>query len=303
MGAMVWVLGWSLAAAGGSVNVAPDVLALMPPQGDAQKVQQAAAVLGAAVERWSRWPRVPPLQVDALNLVEGGPALLSCLGEDTCALAAARAMQARRVLFVRFSGRGVAMALFDAVEKKTTRAAADEDSPRAVELVVARLLDPAHASGVVEAPGQDSLMVDGARRSTPVALEAGPHVVRWTADAAEETVWVPPGGTVVLQTPTAQARGVRSRWPGVVLAAVGVGCAVASLPVLLGAGAFLGGALERRWTASQPQRLGGSAALGAFVEWQAVMMERGALVLAGLGAALAVGAVVWGVAAAVTLVL
>lgn len=296
------LLGWTLTTAGAANVLPPDVLATMPPQGDAQQVARLGPALTAAVERWSRWPRVPALQVDALNLVEGGPALLSCLGEDACAMAAARALQARHVLFVRFSPQGISAALFDAESKRTSRAAASEDSPRAVELVVARLMVPALAMGTLEAPLGTALEVDGAAAVAPFNVEAGAHTVR-VAGGAPQQVWVPPGGAVVLALSTADADSPapRRRWPTLVLGGLAAGLVGVAVPVLLASGGLWGAATERHWTASQPERVGGSGVLRAYVEWQAVMLERAAGVSLAVAVALLLGAGLVGGSAVISL--
>jgi hypothetical protein len=239
-----------------------------------------APVLDEVLAHWSRWPRVPQLELEGLGMIAGSDSVMACTGDDACSQDAARQANARYVLFTRVEEHGFFAALYDATDRKLLARSTEAGVPDAsmVERVVARTLAPERALGTLRVEGAQSADIDGTRMALPASLGAGVHHVV-VAGGEPRDVVIPLRGEVVV---VPQAAAPRARFPGPVMMALGgAGVAVAVLMAALGVG-LAGVALERHWTASQAARLQGSAVTQRWVLYQAAWLERGAVTLGAL---------------------
>jgi hypothetical protein len=212
-------------------------------------------------------------------MITGADAVLACPAHNDCAHQVALLARARYVLFTSVTAAGCQAALYDATARRVVARAEDGGPPAAcAEPVVARVLAPERATGVVRREGGGDLEVDGRRGSSPVTVAAGLHQVR-SGDGRVREVRVPLGGEVVLVPAEPAGTGWGRFLPGGVL--LGLGLLVVCPAVALAAsGLVLGaGSLERRWTAADASRVEGSAVTARFVSWQAGVLDRAALVV------------------------
>ncbi|MBI5495936.1 MAG: hypothetical protein HY904_13005 [Deltaproteobacteria bacterium] len=276
----------------------PERLARFPVQGPPELAGPAAHEVDAALARWSRWPRVPAVEMDGLGLMGGLEKALACSGEDACSAQAARMAQARYVLFCRIAADAVTVAVYDAGEGKLVKRVLERTTEplASIELAVARALAPEEATGLLVVDGAGPVEVDGEVVRSPARVAAGTHQVRIGRDPPR-ALRVPLRGEIRVVAPEALRA---PRWGAHLLVGAGALVMVAGVVGALGGLTAVAAWAERRITASQPERLEGSARLQRFVLWQAGvagglaagMMAVAALLL-GSGAALLLGGATW----------